>query len=336
MSDSLAYHPAPPGTCEIYAVTFDFEKKHDRVVSLEEARSLAAAGRFVWIDILAVEEGEARRILGSFDLIDREVIDDILTREPATQHARFDRYLHGVVSACLVTAHGFELERVDYVVSEHLYLTVHRTGVGFLNRVKRQYHADFVRFAKTPSFLLYEIWDQLLESYLQVQKLMEQRVEELALALSSGAVSDEIFARTASLGSDLLHFRKVVLPARMVLADLSTRRSHLLSEATQAFLGNMVGTVEHVLQDVLVDRDILSEALNLHMSLMGHRTNQVMRRLTIVSIVFLPLSFLAGVYGMNFRVLPELDWQYGYVYFWGIAILAVLGILGLLKKGHML
>jgi magnesium transporter len=205
-----------------------------------------------------------------------------------------------------------------------------------LNRVKRQYHADFVRFAKTPSFLLYEIWDQLLESYLQVQKVMEQRVEALADQLSSGSVSEDVFSRTAALGADLLHFRKVVLPARAVLADLATRRSHLLSEATQAFLGNMVGTVEHVLQDVLVDRDILSEALNLHVSLMGHRTNQVMRRLTAVSIIFLPLSFLAGVYGMNFRVLPELDWQFGYGYFWLLAAGTVVGILALLKKGDML
>lgn len=215
-------------------------------------------------------------------------------------------------------------------------MTVHRTEVGFLSRVKRQYHTDFVRFAKTPSFLLYEIWDQLLESYLQVQKVMEERVEDLSGKLSSGEVSDEVFSQTAALGADLLHFRKVVLPARAVLSDLSTRRSHLLSDATQAFLGNMVGTVEHVLQDVLVDRDILSEALNLHMSLMGHRTNQVMRRLTVVSILFMPLSFLAGVYGMNFKVLPELDWAYGYGYFWIVATVAVLGILALLKKAKML
>ncbi len=112
-------------------------------------------------------------------------------------------------------------------------------------------------------------------------------------------------------------FRKIVLPARIVLSDLATRRSELLSETTQSFLGNMVGTVEHVLQDLLVDRDILADALNLHMSLLGHRTNQVMKRLTAVSVVFLPLSFLAGVYGTNFHVLPELEWRYGYAYFLG-------------------
>jgi len=336
VSDSLAHHPAQPGKCQVYAVTFDFAAKVHLIVSIEQALSFAKGGGFAWIDILASDHDEARELLTSVQLMDREVIDDMLTREPSTQHGRYDQYLHGVISACLVSEGGFELERVDYVVSENLYVTVHRAEIGFLNRVKRQYHGDFVRFAKTPSFLLYEIWDQLLESYLQVQKVMEHRVEALATQLSSGAVNDEVFAKTAALGADLLHFRKVVLPARTVLADLSTRRSHLLSEATQDFLGNMVGTVEHVLQDVLVDRDILSEALHLNMSLMGHRTNQIMRRLTAVSILFLPLTFLAGVYGMNFRVLPELNWAYGYAYFWILAALAVLGILALLKKGKML
>ena len=70
----------------------------------------------------------------------------------------------------------------------------------------------------------------------------------------------------------------------------------------------MVGTVEHVQHELLVDRDILSDALDLHMSLVAHRTNRVMRKLTVVSVIFLPLSCLCGVYGMNFRDVPELEW----------------------------
>jgi magnesium transporter len=145
-----------------------------------------------------------------------------------------------------------------------------------------------------------------------------------------------VFARISELGSDLLHFRKIVLPARSVLSDLATRRSALLSEATQGFLANMVGTVEHVLQDLLVDRDILTEALNLHMSLVGHRTNQVMKKLTAVSVVFLPLSFLAGVYGTNFDHLPELHWRFGYLYFWLLTVLVIVAIVLGLRRARLL
>jgi magnesium transporter len=144
-----------------------------------------------------------------------------------------------------------------------------------------------------------------------------------------------VFGRISELGADLLHFRKILLPARAVLTDLSTRRTIFISETTQSFLHNMVGTVEHVLQDLLVDRDILSESLNLYMSLVGHRTNEVMKRLTVVSVVFLPLTFLCGVYGMNFDHLPELHWTYGYMFFWAAVALIVITLLTLMRRAKL-
>jgi magnesium transporter len=149
-------------------------------------------------------------------------------------------------------------------------------------------------------------------------------------------VDDGVFGRISDLGADLLHFRKILLPARAVLTDLSTRRTIFISESTQSCLHNMVGTVEHVQQDLLVDRDILSETLNLYMSLIGHRTNEVMKRLTVVSVVFLPLTFLCGVYGMNFEYLPELHWSNGYFFFWAIATVIVVTLLGLMRRAKLI
>jgi magnesium transporter len=103
---------------------------------------------------------------------------------------------------------------------------------------------------------------------------------------------------------------------------------------TQGFLANMTGSVEHVLQDLLVDRDILSESLHLYMSIVGHRTNEIMKKLTVVSVIFLPLSFLAGVYGMNFERLPELGWHYGYALFWLVATSIAGTLLFVLKRAR--
>jgi magnesium transporter len=229
----------------------------------------------------------------------------------------------------------FDLERVDVVIAEKFLMTIHCGAPVFMDGVRRSYRADFLRFAKSPSFLLYEIWDHLLENYLAVQNSFERRVESLQAQLI-GDVDDRVFSQISELGADLLHFRKVLLPARTVLTDLSTRKSIFISEATQPFLGNMVGTVEHVLQELLVDRDILSESLNLYMSMVGHRTNKVMNRLTVVSVVFLPLTFLCGVYGMNFEVLPELKWEHGYALFWLTATVIVLTLLFVMRRMKLL
>ena len=230
----------------------------------------------------------------------------------------------------------FELERADVIIGEHFLFTVHRGDVVFLESTRREYHSDFVRFARSPSFLLYELWDHLLENYLSVQKRVEERVEALQNELRQDEVEDSIFGQISDLGADLLNFRKILLPARAVLTDLSSRKSIYVSEATQPFLANMVGTVEHVLQDLIVDRDILRDSLDLHMSLVGHRTNEVMKRLTVVSVVFLPLTFLVGVYGMNFEVLPELKWRYGYAFFWALVLAVVVGLTWVLRRKRML
>lgn len=320
--------------CTVTSVRFDFDTKQEGPVALDRVLATMEAGQFVWVDVDVSNPDEARRVLAKLNLIAEEIIEDALTREPATQTARYEHYIHQVLSGCRLQGRHFDLERVDVVMGQRFLLTIHKGSVVFMDAVKRSYKADFHRFAKSPSFLVYEIWDHLIENYLSVQKRFEERVEQLQAELI-GDVDDAVFLRLSELGADLLHFRKVLLPARAVLTDLSSRKSLFISEATQPFLANMVGTLERVLQDLLVDRDILSESLNLYMSMVGHRTNRVMNKLTVVSVIFMPLTFLCGVYGMNFDILPEKTWEFGYLYFW-IAALGIATILIWVMKRNKL
>jgi magnesium transporter len=311
-------------------VELDFTTKQHVRISPDDVKAAMADGKFVWIDIDVAQTEEARQLLTRLDLCAPEIVEDALTREPATQIARYEHYLHLVLSGCRLAGHKFDLERVDAMMGENFLLTLHKGQPVFLEAIRKSYIHDFVRFAQSPSFLLYELWDHLIENYLSVHKRFEERVDAVQSRLI-GNVNESIFGEASELGADLLHLRKVVLPARAVLTDLSTRKSPFVSEATQPYLGNMVGTIERVLQDVLVDRDILSGSLNNYMSLVAHKTNKVMGRLTVVSIIFLPLTFLCGVYGMNFDIIPELKWEHGYAFFWIAALVIVGGLVGLMR-----
>lgn len=317
-------------------VELDFKTKEHRRLQIDEFRASMAEGKFVWIDIDIRQPEEARALLDKLEgLCDPEIVEDALTREPATQIARYEDYVHLVLSGCRLVGHKFDLERVDVMIGERFLVTLHKGAPVFLEAVRKSYIADFVRFAQSPSFLLYELWDHLIDNYLSVHKRFEERVDEVQARLA-GDVDDSVFAEASELGADLLHLRKVVLPARAVLTDLSTRKSPFVSEATQPYLGNMVGTIERVLQDVLVDRDILSGSLNNYMSLVAHKTNQTMSKLTVVSIIFLPLTFLCGVYGMNFDVIPELHWELGYGLFWSAAAVIVGALLWFMRRNKLL
>lgn len=316
-------------------VAFDFPTKQAPTISITHAKQAMAQGKFVWIDIDMARPEEARALLAELALCTPEIVEDALMRDPATQLARYDDYIHLVLSGCRLNGFSFELERVDACFGAGFLLTMSRGRPNFLKAMQRNYHADFIRFATSPSFLLFEMWDYLIDNYLEVHKAFDERLEQVQRALT-GDVDEGIFHEASELGSDLLHLRKVVLPARAVLTELSSRKSPFVSEATQPFLANMVGTVERVLQDVLVDRDILSDSLNNYMSMVAHRTNKVMGKLTVVSVIFLPLTFLCGVYGMNFDVMPELKNEWGYYGFWVVAVSLAITLLLFMRRMKLL
>ncbi|HEY5935332.1 MAG TPA: CorA family divalent cation transporter, partial [Kofleriaceae bacterium] len=215
-----AIRPSGSGDPLIAVAELDFKtKEHRNLTSCDEARDAMAAGKFVWIDVDIANAEEARALLLKLDLCAPEIVQDALTREPATQIARYEDYIHLVLSGCRLAGHKFDLERVDAMMGENYLLTLHRGRPVFLEAVQKSYIKDFKQFAQSPSFLLYELWDHLLDNYLAVHKKFEERVDQVQARLS-GDVDDKVFAEASELGADLLHLRKVVLPARAVLTDL--------------------------------------------------------------------------------------------------------------------
>jgi Mg2+ and Co2+ transporter CorA len=292
----------------IWAVELDFEQRVHARIEAGAVSEAIDSGRFVWIDMSPDDFGAIEDLIVGFE-IPEEVIEDASTEEAATQAARYSNCLHMIMSGCDLHENHFELRRVDAIVGETFLLTVHRAPVDFIERTKADFPDDFNQF--------------------------EERVEQVQSRLI-GDVDDGLFKEIGAVAADLVHFRKVLLPARAVLSDLATRKSRFVSEATQPFLANMVGTVERILQDLLADREILNDSLNLHVSAVSHRTNEGVRRLTGVSVIFLPLTFLVGVYGMNFEVLPELKWRMGYALFWGVVATTTISLLVLLRRKKLL
>jgi magnesium transporter len=119
-----------------------------------------------------------------------------------------------------------------------------------------------------------------------------------------------------------LFLHKAVWPLREVLAALERRESPIIQEATTPYLRDVYDHVVQVIDSVEIYRDMLSTMLDLYLSSVSFRLNEVMKVLTIIATIFMPLTFIAGVYGMNFKFMPELEWHYGYP----TSLLVMLGI----------
>jgi magnesium transporter len=313
------------------AIEFDFATKQERAIPPEAVPAAFINGRCCWIDLDVDDRPAAEAVLRELG-VHTVVVEEALNARVAGRHDVYDKCLHLAVTAASFKGGELTTSQVDVIVGEQFIVTLHRGHVEFLEQVRRTYAGDFQKFAKTLSFLLYEIWDHLIDSYVKVLRAIEDEVEAIQSQMLAD-VDDDIFSRVGKLTRELLLFRKLVLTSRETLHELATRRSSFVSETSLPFLGNMVDALERLGSDLSVERETLAETLYLYMGMVSHRTNKVMNRLTTISVIFLPLTFLCGVYGMNFEHnFPERYWEYGYPFFWVLAATIAGGLLWVMKR----
>jgi magnesium transporter len=318
---------------EAMAVEFDFETRTERKVPARQAAASCAAGKFCWVDLderaAGVKADEVLRLLE----VNEHAVAEAIGPDVDGRHDVYEECLHIAVTSAELRSGELVTSHVDMVIGERFLVTVRRGRVEFIEEVRRKYRKDFQQFARTPSFLLYEVFDALTEGYRRTLRGLAEKVERLQGQIF-GEVSDAIFNEVSEATRDLLSFRKVMNAAREVLHELSTRRSPFVAESTQPFLDRMVATLERLGSDLAVEREILAESLNLYMGIVSHRTNKIVNRLTVLSTIFLPLTFLCGVYGMNFGEgrMPELGWRYGYAAFWVVSLVIAVTLLIFMKR----
>jgi magnesium transporter len=301
---------------------FNFTTHEDRSLPPDALPEAFARGDYCWIDIQCDENDSAspQTFLESLN-IDPIALAEIVGPDREGRHDVYESCLHLGLSEATLVEGRLSSVHVDVVLAEHFLLTYRRHEAAFPNQMRRTCREDFHKFAKSPGFLLYEVGDHLINSHRNTFRGFSAAVEAIQIRLFSD-VDDNIFREVAQLTQDILAFRKIVLDSRELMHEIASRRSPFIPETTQPFLEKMADTLERMVGDITTERDGLSESLNLYMGMVSHRTNKVVNRLTVISAIFLPLTFLCGVYGMNFDVIPETKHPQGYLFFW-------LGVVGL-------
>ena len=316
---------------------FDFERRQERAVEPGSVRAALDEGWFCWVDIdctpcqqAEVKCDGCRKVL--MDLgINELARQEVLGPDREGRYDVYDDCLHFAVSEARLTGERLHTAHVDIVLAEKFLVTFRRREAEFVKQMRRTYREDFKKFARSPGFLLYEIGDHLIDMYRRTLQGFAEAVEQVQLQLF-GQVNDDIFRHVSLLTQDILVFRKIVLASRELMHELASRKSAFVSETTQPFLENMAGALERLGGDLTTEREVLNETLNLYMGMVSHRTNRIVNRLTILSMLFLPLGFLAGVYGMNFEVLPELRWRYAYPAFWILVVLFISAFVAFVRR----
>lgn len=304
-------------------VAFDFAAKREWALSPGDWARHPDAGIFYWMVARSDEQSALRDALDRLG-VSQDVASLIEGPQPEAHLEINGEALHFTVTEARVEDRVLKTVVLSFLLGENFLVTVVPGESRVMDRIGKIYHDDFRKFARSSGFLLFELGSSLLESHRRVFEHFTKEAETIQLRLFD-KVTDEIFSEVSELTGNILAFRRSVLSARDLLNDLATRKSAFVSETTQPSLDLLSDRMGRLGEDIAGIRSVLNETLNLYMGMVSHRTNRIINRLTVFSMIFLPLSFLAGVYGMNFKAFPELSWEYAYPAFWIFVALFVAG-----------
>ncbi len=180
--------------------------------------------------------------------------------------------------------------------------------------------------------LFYRLVDLTVDEYLNISNLVREEIDELDEMTFEGG-EKEITTQILDIKRELNNIRRLAMPLREDLGRLRTNPSGLLRKSTLIYFQDVMDHLDHLISSLDNYREILKDMMDLHLAHLSHSMNEVMKTLTIVATIFIPLTFLAGIFGMNFKFMPELGWKLGYPMFWLITlILALLMYLYMKRK----
>lgn len=278
---------------------------------------LADPTAIVWVDMLDAGDGD-KTLLQDVFKFHPMVVEDMLADAPTPKMERFDGYLYIVFHALLPgweKALGDEIliGDLDVMLGKNFLLTSHTTTLPSVENAWQHILKKPECMRKGPAYVAYLIADVLSERYLPLMERLDHEIDALETSIIKNPgphLLETIFA----LKHKLQRIRRVGLHQREVLNRLSRgeREVELIPEEVKPFFRDAYDNFVRVVDLNDSFREIVSSAMEGYLSMQGHKLNEIMKVLTLISTIMLPLTFIAGVYGMNFDVMPELHWSYGY------------------------
>jgi magnesium transporter len=181
------------------------------------------------------------------------------------------------------------------------------------------------------SFLAYSLLDVIVDRYYPILEDYTDRAEDLETMILDNS-RHGLIKDINQLSRNLLKLRRMIWPMREVVSSLQRDPHECISEVTQVYLRDLYDHVVQIIDLIESNREIVSELTDTYMSSVSNRMNEIMKVLTLIGTIFIPLTFLAGVYGMNFAYFPELKWHWAYPLFWLICVVAALLMIWWFKR----
>ena len=334
----------PPGTpvyvgekkvekVRITVIDYDGETLEEREVdTIEECFQYKEKPTVTWINIDGLHEVSITEKIGKCFGLHPLIIEDIMNTEQRTKMDGFDEHIFISMKMHSYNGDAGEIhsEQISLVFGQNFLLTFQEKPGDIFDPVRNRLRSSKGRIRKNGAdYLCYALVDSIVDNYFKVLEGVGEEIESMDEELVTNP-TPETLHKIHFLKREMIFLRKSVWPLREIIGGLEREETNLIHGSTHIYLRDLYDHTIQVIDTVETFRDMISGMLDIYLSSVSNRMNEIMKVLTIFAVIFIPLTFIAGIYGMNFDSsrspfnMPELGWYYGYPF--ALGIMAAVGI----------
>ena len=334
---------SPPGSLvytgrtkeEVEITIFDYNEKEYKEIKakkIEEIFPYKDTPTITWINITGLHKVEMIEKLGKHYNIHPLVLEDILNVDQRPKIEDFGEYMFIVVRMLSYERNEVKSEQVSIIFGKNFVFTFQERKGDVFEPVRERIRNNKGIIRKMGSnYLVYSLIDVIVDNYFTILEKIGEEIEELEDKVIFHP-TQEIVRTIHHLKRNLIILRKSIWPLREVLSTLERGESQLIKNLSMYFRDIYDHTIQ-IIDTLETYRDFATGLLDIYLSSLSNRTNEIMKVLTIIGTIFIPLTFITGIYGMNFKYMPELKWKYGYpMVLFVMLVLSIIMLLYFRKK----
>jgi len=310
-----------------------------KLTRIEDSFGLQKTPTVTWINIDGVHDVEMIEKVGRQFNLHPLTLEDIAHPGQRPKFEEYDQYLFIVVRMLQYSAEAATVnsEQVSFIVGDNFLVTFQETVGDVFEQIRQRIRNDKGRVRKMGcDFLAYALIDAIVDHYFSILELMGEKIETFEEQILSSP-GESTLSAIHDMKRELLMLRKSVWPLRELLGAMQRTDSTMIKQGTRIYLRDVYDHTVQILDIIESFRDAVSGILDIYLSSLNNKMNATMKVLTIITTIFIPLSFITGVYGMNVKHFPELEWRWFYpIGFWGIIVVLVFVMLLVFRKNKWL
>ena len=324
---TLAIPPDSPPP-QIRLVAYDAQGVEERDVGDVETLAALPGDRIIWVDVRGLGDETVLRRIGELFAIHPLALEDAVNVPQRASSTLYENQQVIVVRVPMIGEGGeIDAPQVCFVLGQRSLITFQERPFGFFDPVRARLRAGIGPIRTLgPDYLAYALIDTLIDRYYPIVQTLSEEMEELEAEVIERPHEDSL-AKIHQVQRKLVLLRRIGAPQREALAALLRDHSPLVGEPVRVFLRDTYDHAAQIMEAVDSTREMGIGLVNLHLSNVSQRTNEVMKTLTLVASIFIPLSFLAGVYGMNFDYIPGVHQPESFAIFVAVIVAIAGGML---------